>query len=171
MSNDKPEKKPIEKSDVDLAFEELNKKLIKEGKMLIRTGSKFAGYEGSTPFIELDQDFQQMPLDRTTLTIPRENITRMFPLAYLAGKLSALQQGTKIGIAMILLFIFVIANLGLTYWNKSTTSEDIKSLMGTISNTTGEIRTELANQGALLQLIAVKENITLANQTIPTVGG
>jgi hypothetical protein len=174
MNGDKkpetPIKTPIEKSDIDKEFEKENKKLLKQGKMLVRTSSKYAGYEGSTPFVEVDQDWQQMPLDRTTLSIPRENLTRMFPLAYLAGKLSAFEQGSKTGIVMILLFLLLIVNLGLTYFMSSSGSNNVNSLSANISSRINGVDDKVSNQNVLLGVIAEKLNIT-GNYSIPTVGG
>jgi hypothetical protein len=161
---------PIEKTEVDRAFEKENKQLLKEGKMMIRTSSKYAGYEGSTPFVEVDQDWQQMPLDRTTLSIPRENLTRMFPLAYLAGKLSSFEQGSKVGIVMIILFILVIANLGLTYFKTDVNSAQINALSVNTSSQINEVKDKVSNQNFLLTIIAEKLDIT-GNYSVPTVGG
>lgn len=164
------EKVPIRKTEIDEAFEKENKKLLKEGKMLIRTSSKYAGYEGSTPFVEVDQDWQQMPLDRTTLSIPRENLTRMFPLAYLAGKLSAFEQGNKVGIIMILLFLLVIANLGLTFYMSNSGSATVNSFSTNVTSRINEVDNKISNQGVLLGVMAERFNIT-GNYSIPTVGG
>lgn len=169
----KIERKPIEKTEVDNEFDKKNKDLLKQRKMLIRTNQKYIGYHGSTPFIEVDENWQQLPLERTVLTIPRENLTRMFPLAYLAGKLSAYAQGTKIGAVMILLFILVIANLGLTYFKTDVNSAQIKDVSVSLNSTNGEIsnvRTDLSNQNSLLTVIAEKLNVT-GNHSVPTVGG
>lgn len=163
-----PKKINIEENEVDKLFREENKKLLKEGKMLIRTGAKFIGYDGSTPFVEIDQDFQQMPLERTKLEIPRENLTRMFPLAYLAGKLSAIQQGTKIGIISILLIILVLGNIILTFWRTGVNSSEIKEVSNTITtlaDKVNNISVNQYNQETLLKLIAIKENIVF-NETM-----
>lgn len=142
-------------------------------KIFIKTEADFVGYQGSTPFVEFDENWNQMPLTRTKLTIPREHITRMFPLAYLAGKLSAYEQGTKIGIVMILVLILLIASLGLTYFKTDVNSAQIKDVGNSINSTNGgvnELKTAVANQNNLLNIIAQRLNIT-GNYSVPTVGG
>lgn len=142
-------------------------------KIFIKTEADFVGYQGSTPFVEFDENWNQMPLTRTKLTIPREHLTRMFPLAYLAGKLSAYEQGTKIGIVMILVLILLIASLGLTYFKTDMNSAQIKDVGNSINSTNGgvsELKAEVSNQNNLLNVIAQRLNIT-GNYSIPTVGG
>lgn len=173
----KPTKVPIVETDVDKAFNHENKKLAKEGKMLVRTNAKYAGYQGSTPFIEVDMDWQQMPLDRTTMNIPRENLTRMFPLAYLAGKLSSLDNGSKIGIAMIMLFILVISSLGLTFYTGSVTDNKIKEQGAADAQKFTDMDKKLSDISTVQMLIAVKSGVNISeimnvtNSSIPTVGG
>jgi hypothetical protein len=147
------------------------KKLI--NKIFIKTEADFVGYQGSTPFVEFDENWNQMPLTRTKLTIPREHLTRMFPLAYLAGKLSAYEQGTKIGIVMILVLILLIASLGVTYFKTDMNSAQIKDVGNSINSTNGgvsELKASVANQNNLLNVIAQRLNIT-GNYSVPTVGG
>lgn len=170
-------KVPIEKTAVDIAFESENKKLLKEGKMLVRTNSKFAGYTGSTPFIEVDMDWQQMPLDRTTLSIPRENLTRMFPLAYLAGKLSTLDQGSKTSLLMIVLFILVIGLFVFIFWTGSSTKDQLKTMGASTDQRFTDTNKKIDDISTIQMMIAVKSGINISeimdvtNSSIPTVGG
>jgi preprotein translocase subunit SecG len=150
-----------------------DKKKYFTNKIIVSADVTKMQYHGSTPFIQIDENWQQMPLDRTVLTIPREVLTRMFPLAYLAGKLSVMEQATKVGIVMILLFILVIGNLVLTYYKTDTNSAQIKDVSNSLNNSAGginEIRTTVSNQNNLLNVIAEKLNIT-GNYSTPTVGG
>jgi len=146
------------------------KKKFFTNKIIVSSDVSMMQYQGSTPFIELDENWQQMPLERTVLEIARETLTRMFPLAYLAGKLSVMDQGTKVGMVMILLFILVIANLGLTYIKTDSNSAQINSMNSNFTNIQNSMNTKLDNNMAMTQVIAQKLNIT-GNSTIQTVGG
>jgi Na+-transporting methylmalonyl-CoA/oxaloacetate decarboxylase gamma subunit len=139
-------------------------------KIIVSSDVSKMQYQGSTPFIELDENWQQMPLERTILEVAREILTRMFPLAYLAGKLSVMEQGTKVGMVMIVLFILVIANLGLTYIKTDSNSAKIDSMNSNFTNIQNNMNAKLDNQGALIQVIGQKMNVT-GNSTIITVGG
>ena len=142
-------------------------------KIFVKTEADFVGYQGSTPFVEFDENWNQMPLTRTKLTIPREHLTRMFPLAYLAGKLSAYEQGNKVGIVMILIIILLIISLGVTYFKTDVNSSQILAAQVSINATNGgigEVKAEVSNQNSLLSVIAERLNIT-GNYSIPTVGG
>ncbi len=139
----------------------------KTNKIYIRTEADFLGYQGSTPFVEFDENWQQMPLDRTKMTVPREHLMRMMPLAYLAGKLSTLEQKQKISIMMIIILVVSILSLGYTYFNSGSLSKKMDSLASTTS------LTELANktdQNTKL-LEEISERIGGINNRIPIVGG
>jgi hypothetical protein len=162
-------KEKIEFTEVDKSFDNENKKLMKEGRIIVRTGSKFVGYQGSTPFFEFDENWQQMPLERTKLAIPRETVTRMFPMAYLAGKLSAMDMAHKTSILAVITLIIVLVNLGMPFLAGSSTSGQITNLT-TVTNQIPVMQNDMAQQGQVLTLIANKLNVT-TNYTIPTVGG
>lgn len=170
-------KKATDKKNLDNLRDQVTTKPVKgtkkkfyTNKIIVSSNVNMMQYQGSTPFIELDENWQQMPLDRTILTIPRETLTRMFPLAYLAGKLSMMEQGTKVGMVMILLFILVIANLGLTYIKTDSNSAQINSMNSNFTGIQNSMNAKIDNQMVLDQLIAQKLNIT-GNSTIATVGG
>jgi len=139
-------------------------------KIIVSADVSKMQYQGSTPFIEIDENWQQMPLDRTVLTIAREVLTRMFPLAYLAGKLSVMEQAGKVGLVMILLFLLIIGNLILTYWKTDSNAVAITSVQESSTNNHNDLKNSISNQNLLIQLIAEKFNIT-SNITVPTVGG
>lgn len=136
----------------------------------VKVDARNMGYQGSTPFIELDENLQQMPLDRTKLTIPRETLTRMFPLAYLAGKLSNMDKGKGVGLVMILLFILIIANVAITFYGTSTATNKVEVLANGTTNRMDAMEKKVSDTAVLTTLIAEKLNVT-SNVSVPTVGG
>lgn len=154
-------------------------KILEKGKtdkILVKTGTDFLGYQGSTPFVEFDENWSQMPLDRTEMTIPREHLMRMMPLAYLAGKLSNLNQAQKTSIFIILMFVFSILTLGYLYIGMGGVNKrlnDISTANAASQSSITNLTNTVNQMNGLLQQInsqQLKNNIQSYN-TIPTVGG
>lgn len=139
-------------------------------KIPIKTEAEFLGYRGSTPFVEFDENWQQMSLDRTKLSIPREHLTRMFPLAYLAGKLAAFEEGAKIGFVSILILAMIVVSIGVIYYKTELNYNEIKQGRTDDSTNYETLSNEIAAIQVTQGLIAEKLNVE-TNYSIPTVGG
>lgn len=94
----------------------------------IKLEKDFVGWEGSVPFIEIDDNFQQMPLNRTKLTIPKEHSTRMSYLAYLAGKIAGMKEETRLQLFLLIAIVVMIGVAGLVWWTTNGLSNDVSDL-------------------------------------------
>lgn len=115
----------------------------------------YVGWNGNIPFIEMDENLCQMPLNRTVLTIPQEHSTRMSYLAYLAGKISALKEQSNL---QLLLIIAIIAIVGIGAFNAYTTYE-VKARQEEVSSSISQVN----------QIVGTLQNRTVSQP--PTVGG
>lgn len=149
----------------------------KQGKILtnrivVKNEADFMQHQGSTAFIEIDENWQQMSLERTKLTIPREILTRMYPLAYLAGKLSALDEGSKVGLITMLLMIIVIVNIGITFFMNVTTGSNVDLLKNETTAKFDNLDQKVSDNAIVTDLIAKEMGIIVnTNSTVDSVGG
>jgi len=93
----------------------------------------FEGYEGSTPFIEIDENLQQMPLTRTQITIPKEHSTRMSYLAYLAGKIAGMKEESMLHWLLIVAICVMIGAAAFMLWNMNSIKGQIAALTAKIA--------------------------------------
>lgn len=143
---------------------------MKTNKLKVKTEENLLGYTGSTPFAEFDENWMQMPLDRTKVTIPREHLTRMFPLAYLSGKLSVLKAGGKTSILLIIVLMLCFINLALIGWDYFTSSTNRELLFNSTDQLHAKIDNIDSEISSRIDLISEKLNITPPTEIIPTVG-
>lgn len=104
---------------------------------------KRLGWAGSTPFVEFDENFVQMPLTRTELKIPREHTTRMTYLAWFSGFIAGARGLTNLKMWLIIIIILVIVTAGLSYFSMSGSQSGIGFINATlndINNKVGEVR-------------------------------
>lgn len=100
----------------------------------VKLDGEMIGFEGSTPFIEIDENLQQMPLKRTVLTIPKEHSTRMAYLAYLAGKIAGMREEN---IMQWLLIAAICAMIGIgvfMWWTTNGVKNQVTELSAKISS-------------------------------------
>lgn len=130
--------------------------MSKTNKIPILTEENMIGYTGSTPFVMFDENWNQMSLDNEKTIIPREHTTRMFPLAYLAGKLSVLKQSESFRTLLIVILIAAIAGAALGGYNYFTSNSKLNDLGDGIAG----VGSGLNNTNTLLESIAKGLNIT-----------
>lgn len=130
--------------------------MSKSNKISILTEENMIGYSGSTPFIMFDENWNQMSLDNEKTIIPREHTTRMFPLAYLAGKLSVLKQSESFKLLLIVILIAAIAAAGLGGYDLLTSNSKLNDMQVGL----GGISTNINNTNNLLQFIVDYYNMT-----------
>jgi len=146
-----------------LAFEEVSDKEIifkesdlkHDNKKIVRLTEKYIGWHGSTPFVEFDENFVQMPLTRTKLTIPREHTTRMSYLAWWSGFIAGARGQANLKNFLIAIIILVILTAGAVYMFNNENKQAISSMAGNFTIFRGEILNALGS--------------TIQNQTAPVV--
>lgn len=139
--------------------------MSKTNKIALITEENMVGYTGSTPFVMFDENWNQMGLDNEKTIIPREHTTRMFPLAYLAGKLSVLKQSESLRTLLIIILIVAIAGAALGGYSWYSSNEKFKSVNDGMGNMSGKID----NTNILLETIVEGFNLTV--KEVEVVGG
>lgn len=99
-----------------------------EVEVPIRLEKDFVGWEGSTPFIEIDENYQQMKLTRTTMEIPKEHATRMSYLAYLAGKIAGMKEENMLQLLLIIAIAAMFIGVGLTWFMNHNMQKQVSLL-------------------------------------------
>lgn len=130
--------------------------MSKTNKISVLTEENMIGYTGSTPFIMFDENWNQMSLDNEKTIIPREHTTRMFPLAYLAGKLSVLKQSESFKLLLIIILITSIAAAALGGYSWYNSNVKLTDATAKIDN----VNTKIDNTNNLLESIVNEYNIT-----------
>lgn len=108
--------------------------LTHTNKLSVVLKEDMLGWEGTTPFIQLDENFVQMPLTRTELKIPREQTTRMTYMAWWDGFIAGArgEGGIK---TLIIITLFAVIGIGLFNWyTGSQTSTNILAFNDTINS-------------------------------------
>lgn len=97
-------------------------------KMGVVLNEKYIGWHGSTPFVEFDENFVQMPLTRTELKIPREHTTRMTYLAWYSGFIAGARGESGLKMLIILGVLLSVGTLIALLYLNSGTSDGLKAL-------------------------------------------
>lgn len=100
----------------------------------LNLGKGWVGWEGNIPFVEIDSNNAQMPLERTTVEIPKEHSTRMAYLAYLAGKAMAFKQDFNLQLLLIVAIVILIGGIAFMLWQQSNFSSSIGTLVSKVSS-------------------------------------
>ena len=115
-----------------------NKISIKEGEINyeipLKLGKDWIGWEGNIPFVEIDENYAQMPLSRTKVQIPKEHSTRMAYLAYLAGKAMAFKQDTRLQLLLIITIVVLIGGIAFMLWQQSNFSSSMAELANKVDS-------------------------------------
>lgn len=120
--------------------------------MGIILNEKYIGWSGSTPFVEFDENYVQMPLTRTELKIPREHTTRMSYMAWFSGFIAGSRGLENLKTFMIIILITCLAVGGLVYFLSSGTSADINSLRSSVTTGLGNLTNDLGSLRVSLNL-------------------
>jgi len=140
-------------------FKGKKKKRKKEKELTNEKGiilnEKYIGWHGSTPFVEFDENFVQMPLTRTELKIPREHTTRMTYLAWWSGFVAGARGQVNLKTFLIIILIIGLITAGLTFYLNSGNQAGFEAL----NNRTDAINNRISNI----------ENVIKINQTAPVV--
>ena len=115
----------------------------------IKLEKDWVGWEGNIPFIEFDENLNQMPLKRTIQTIPQEHSTRMSYLAYLAGKISAWKEQSNLQLLLVLAIIIIVGASVYNIWITMGIKEDQTKMTETVSKVeriTGDLYNRTAPQ-------------------------
>lgn len=143
-------------------------------KIWMKTEQDFMGIAGSRPFMMFDENWNQMPLDRTVTTIPREHLTRMYPLAYLAGKVSVFNNKQQTSLFMVIILLAALGSCGIAYMMGNNTQQGLESANGRLDelgNQVGNLTSQQSTDHGIIQAIAVKLDIPIyGNNSIQTVG-
>ena len=163
-----------------VAKEKSKKKELPQGvttnKIWVKTEQDFMGIANSRPFVMWDENWNQMPLNRTITKIPREHLTRMYPLAYLAGKVSVMAGKKETSLLLIIILFAALAGAGVSYMQGSGNQKAIETQQGSINSVGSQVSNlslQVTNDHEVIQAIAIKLNVPLyasGNNSIPTVG-
>ena len=103
------------------------------------------GWEGTVPFVWLDENFVQMPLSRTNLLIPREQTTKMTYMAWWDGFIAGARGDSGIKI-LVILTLFAVIGIGLFNWyTGNMATNHVTSLEGAINAISSRLDTIAAN--------------------------
>jgi hypothetical protein len=145
-------------------------------RLFVKTEQDYMSVGGSTPFVEFDENWNQMPLNRTVTKIPREHLTRMYPLAYLAGKVSVFAGKKETSLLLIIILFAALASAGVSYMQGNANQKSIETQQGSINSVSGQVgnlTSQVSSDHEVIQAIAIKLNVPLyasSNNTVPTVG-
>lgn len=143
---------------------------LKPNEIMIKTEADFIGYDGGVPFVEFDENWNQKARDRTVVTIPREHITRMYPLAVQLGRIANMFGNGQGQLLLIVVLLVGLAAVGMA-WNSGNVAGQAAMGINSTNIQVSAINATLTQDHQSMQLIMQRLGIiNSTNATIPTVG-